>query len=456
LSRGFKSAFFAALGALQRPSRRNIPSLFGLEKRTLLSGQVTHEPPSVSAESNKAASNAGKQISFVDGLYRTYLHTSPTSDQLSYVLARLNGGMSQSALKNDFLNVVSTSPKKVTAMAFVNSLYVTIGARQPSPTGEAYWLGQAKSGLSRTQVLRMFRSSHGYLPAPSVQWVYPTTLVYGTPLSDLQLNAVASVPGTFSYSLPPETIPSAGIYPLSVAFTALDTSAYAPVVSSVNLTVYPANPTITWLRPQAIMVGTPLSDLQLNATATAAVGNALVEIPGTFTYSSPVGTVLPVGANQSITVVFRAFDDLDFMTAVKVEDITVTLGPPPPTPTPPPPTPAPTPSPTPTGTPDPGPTPAPTPFMNVIDPRSNPRVTPPPTPPPTPFDMTLSSSPNTPNSSILIPNFLLTQQGAAETLTPSPVSGQLSMNPSVALKSTRGTDVPIFYEAEHPNPPPTS
>ena len=76
------------------------------------------------------------------------------------------------------------------------------------------------------------------------------------------------------------------------------------------------------------MYGTPLSDIQLNATATWTVNGQTVNVPGTFTYSSPEGTVLPVATNLSLTVVFRPFDAVDYSTAVATTNITVTLGPP--------------------------------------------------------------------------------------------------------------------------------
>ena len=47
--------------------------------------------------------------------------------------------------------------------------------------------------------------------------------------------------------------------------------------------------------PAAITYGTALSATQLNATA---------NVPGSVVYSPPSGTVLPVGANQTLSVTF--------------------------------------------------------------------------------------------------------------------------------------------------------
>jgi hypothetical protein len=432
--RALKKIVHAAWNSLGRPSRRSAPSLFGLEKRTLLSGQVVDKailgsalPAATNSESLTPAADASKQANFVIGLYHKYFHRVPDPAQLNYALEQLNAGVSRAALTRDFMHASSKSPAAVGAQAFVSALYATIAARPPTPVGQAYWLGQLKSGLSRGQVTEMFQATNGLLPPPTITWANPADIVYGTALSSAQLNATASVPGTFTYSPPAGAVPYASPdQTLSVTFTPTDLADYAPVSSSATLNVHAAPPTITWLRPHAIMFGTPLSDVQLNATATWVVNGQTVNVPGTFTYSSPVGTVLPVGTNLSLTVVFRPFDPSDYSTAVKTTNITVTFGPPAPTPTPPPPTPPPTPSPTPSPT--PYPTPAPTPYQNFPDaasPRLIPHVTPPPTPPPTPFNLTLPAATGTPGTTFTIPRFLVTPEGSSpETLTPAPVAGK--------------------------------
>ena len=429
----FRRTFLLAWNRLKRPSRRRAPSLFGLETRALLSGRVVEkamleavQSVTTSAES-RAAARTRKQAALVNGLYHTYFHRPPEPGQMSYALAQLNGGVSYAALKRDFTDVVSKRPGKGGAQAFVSALYATIGGRPPTSTGQAYWLAQLNSGLSRDQVVQDFRATNGMLPAPTIIW-FPWSTVYGSALGGNQFNAIASVPGTFTYSMPGGTVPFATTgLPLSTTFTPADASDYPSVSASAKIEVFAANPTINWPRPQAIMFGTPLSALQLNATASWTVGGQTVDVPGTFTYSSPVGTVLPVGTNLSLTAVFRPFDDLNYDVAVKTENITITLGPPPPTPTPPPPSPAPSP-PSPTPSPSPYPPPAPTPiptppFQGAMPFDAGHRVTPPPTPPPTPFNLTVSRPEGKPGESITIPGFLATRQGSSTgPLTPPPTA----------------------------------
>ena len=45
---------------------------------------------------------------------------------------------------------------------------------------------------------------------PTITWANPASIVYGTPLSSTQLDATASVPGSFAYSPPAGTVLGAG------------------------------------------------------------------------------------------------------------------------------------------------------------------------------------------------------------------------------------------------------
>ena len=62
--------------------------------------------------------------------------------------------------------------------------------------------------------------------APTISWSNPADIVYGTALGAPQLNATASVAGTFSYSPAAGTVLSAGSQTLSVTFTPDDAANY--------------------------------------------------------------------------------------------------------------------------------------------------------------------------------------------------------------------------------------
>src|ERR1035437_7030644 len=70
-----------------------------------------------------------------------------------------------------------------------------------------------------------------------------------------------------------------------------------------------ASPTLSWSNPANITYGTALSGTQLNATATYNSTN----VPGTFTYLSPSGTVLTAGSNQTLSVTFTPSDTNSFL-----------------------------------------------------------------------------------------------------------------------------------------------
>ena len=65
-------------------------------------------------------------------------------------------------------------------------------------------------------------------------------------------------------------------------------------------------PVITWTNPPAIGYGTALSAAQLNATA---------NVPGSFAYSPPVGTVLGAGLAQPLSLTFIPADTNNYATA---------------------------------------------------------------------------------------------------------------------------------------------
>lgn len=74
-----------------------------------------------------------------------------------------------------------------------------------------------------------------------------------------------------------------------------------------------STPFLTWSDPADIIAGTPLGDLQLNATA---------DVPGTVSYNPPAGTTLPPG-RHTLTAVFMPDDLLRFLPVTTTATITV-------------------------------------------------------------------------------------------------------------------------------------
>jgi hypothetical protein len=148
---------------------------------------------------------------------------------------------------------------------------------------------------------------------PSIKWPVPAAIAYGTGLSASQLDATASVPGTFAYSPALGTKLSAGVQKLSVTFRPTDTRDFASITETVSLTVEQLSPAITWTTPATISYGTALSATQLNATS---------KVPGTFSYSPAAGTLLKAGA-QELSVTFRPVDGRDYKTMMATVALTV-------------------------------------------------------------------------------------------------------------------------------------
>ncbi|MFZ1083824.1 MAG: AAA family ATPase, partial [Terracidiphilus sp.] len=140
---------------------------------------------------------------------------------------------------------------------------------------------------------------------PTITWTAPAAISYGAPLSATQLNAKASVPGSFVYAPAAGEVLPAGTHTLSATFTPRDTADVATAQAEVSLTVSKATPLITWSAPAAISYGTPLGATQLNATAL---------VPGSFVYTPSAGNVLTPGT-QKLSVTFTPKDTADFTSA---------------------------------------------------------------------------------------------------------------------------------------------
>jgi hypothetical protein len=119
---------------------------------------------------------------------------------------------------------------------------------------------------------------------PTITWATPAAIVYGNHARLCSIERCGERPW------------------LSVTFTPTDNAHYAPVTTSVLLQVNQATPVINWPTTSAITQGTALSSAQLNATA---------NVPGTFLYTPPSGTVLGAGPQQ-LRVQFTPTDAINY------------------------------------------------------------------------------------------------------------------------------------------------
>lgn len=150
---------------------------------------------------------------------------------------------------------------------------------------------------------------------PVITWNDPAPVTYGTILGAAQLNAIASVPGTFTHSPSAGTVPDGGYNALTAVFTPSDPS-MSTVTKTVVLFVNPAPVAITWPAPGAIAYGTALSATHLNASTGVA---------GRFTYAPPAGTILGVGTH-TLQVAFTPNAPANYTTATASRTIEVIQG----------------------------------------------------------------------------------------------------------------------------------
>ena len=102
---------------------------------------------------------------------------------------------------------------------------------------------------------------------PVLTWADPAAITYGTALTATQLNAAASVPGTFVYDPPAGTVLDAGGRTLGAAFTPTDTANYTGASATVAITVDPAGSTVSVSCPASqVYTGSPITPCSAEAT----------------------------------------------------------------------------------------------------------------------------------------------------------------------------------------------
>ena len=153
---------------------------------------------------------------------------------------------------------------------------------------------------------------------PAVSWSIPAAITYGTALSGTQLNATASVPGTFLYSPAAGTVLAAGNHPLSATFIPSDTADYNSVSIGTSVFVNKAILTVTATSlVQPYGMGIPPLTYSFTGfvnkdTASAVSGAPTLatlatpsSLPGIYPISIGIGTL--AAANYSFNLVAGTF-----------------------------------------------------------------------------------------------------------------------------------------------------
>ncbi|HEY5381248.1 MAG TPA: VCBS repeat-containing protein [Acidobacteriaceae bacterium] len=137
---------------------------------------------------------------------------------------------------------------------------------------------------------------------PAISWTpNPATIPVGVPLSSAQLDATASVPGSFVYTPAAGTSFSAGTQTLSVTFTPTDTVNYTAATQTVSLQV--AALALSSLSSSTAQLGDPAKPITLTGAGfanDAVVNLDGVAIPTTYVSDTTLTATVPAAEFQTI------------------------------------------------------------------------------------------------------------------------------------------------------------
>jgi hypothetical protein len=164
--------------------------------------------------------------------------------------------------------------------------------------------------LNELQSTGYFSQLEVELAATVITWAEPEAIVYGTALSELQLNAMADVEGTFAYDPVAGTILGVGDHEMKVTFTP-DSAISESAIAAVNLTVTPAMLTV---RAEDKSRGYGVDNPELTAAFSGFVNNETLSVldgaPGLTTAAqsdSPAGDYPIIASPGSLSAANYSF-----------------------------------------------------------------------------------------------------------------------------------------------------
>lgn len=160
---------------------------------------------------------------------------------------------------------------------------------------------------------------------PSIIWPTPSSIQYGTPLSNAQLNATANVPGTFTYTPSAGTVLPIGLQTLNVLFTptaSVYNTSNADVSGTTQVTVSADTPLVTSVFPNPAAVGTAVTIVGQNFGPTQGSGtvmfNGIAASAGSWSDKSIVTAVPPGASTGSIVVTVSGTPSNSFLFMVPI------------------------------------------------------------------------------------------------------------------------------------------
>ncbi len=151
--------------------------------------------------------------------------------------------------------------------------------------------------------------------APTITWANPPDITYPTPLGAAQLNATASVAGTFAYTPGAGTVLNAGTgQSLSVLFTPADSVSYGTASKTVQINVRKASQTIG-------VTQAPPSSARFNASfsvAATASSGLPVAVTAAGACSASGSTITMTSGTGTCTVTFSQAGNGNYLAATPV------------------------------------------------------------------------------------------------------------------------------------------
>jgi hypothetical protein len=180
------------------------------------------------------------------------------------------------------------------AAALVLTYSPTAGTILPADSGQTLTVSTAVTSNDNAATATV---TINVVPAtPGVTWADPADIVYGTPLGPAQLDAAASIPGTFAYTPAAGTVLEAGpVQTLTAIFTPADAADFQSMTVTTVINVVRASLVATANNAAAIY-GAPIPALSGSVSGLVNSDPVGVTFTTRATTGSPVGTyaIMPV------------------------------------------------------------------------------------------------------------------------------------------------------------------